>query len=61
MLLMPVQQGFRPGHVIGELICVDEGFHLSHPAGQVTEVSKESLKPRENPGKSLDVPSGEPG
>lgn len=45
VLLVPVQKGFRPGHIIGELVCVDEGFHLSHPAGKVAEVSKEALKP----------------
>lgn len=60
MLLMPVQQGFSPGHVIGELICIDEGFHLSHPAGEVAEVSKEALKSRENQDKPLDVPNGKP-
>lgn len=56
MLLMSVQQGFSPGHVIGELICIDEGFHLSHPAGEVAEVSKEALKPKENQEGPLDVP-----
>lgn len=45
VLLVPVQKGFRPGHIIGELVCVDEGFHLSHPAGKVAEVSEEALKP----------------
>lgn len=45
---MSVQQGFSPSHVIGKFIRIDEGFHLSHPAGKVTEVSKEALEPREN-------------
>lgn len=56
MLLMPVEQGFSPGHIIGELICIDEGFHFSHPAGEVAEVSKEALKPREIQEEPLDVP-----
>lgn len=48
MLLMPIEQGFSPGHVVGKFICIDEGFHLSHPAGEVTEVSKEALKSRKS-------------
>lgn len=42
---MPIQQGFGSGHIVGKFICVDEGFHLSDPAGEVSEVGKEALKP----------------
>lgn len=45
MLLMPIQQGFGPSHIVGKFICIDEGFHLSDPAGKVSEVGKEALKP----------------
>lgn len=60
MLLVSVQKGFRPGHIIGELVCIDEGFHLSHPAGEVAEVSKEALKPGKTTEKAPDVCSGAP-
>lgn len=60
VLLVPVQKGFRPGHIIGELVCVDEGFHLSHPAGKVAEVSEEALKPGKTREKAPDVCSGAP-
>ena len=55
MLLMSIQQGFGTSHVVGQLICVDEGFHLGDPAGEVPEVSEEALKPTETRGQSAEA------
>lgn len=44
VLLVPVQKSFCPGDVIGQLVSVDQGLHLRHPAGQVPEVRNEALQ-----------------
>ena len=45
VLLVAVQQGLGSGHVVGQLVSVDQRLHLRHPAGQVPEVSREALQP----------------
>lgn len=44
MLLVAVQQSLCSSHIIGQLVSIDQGFHLCHPAGQIPEVSSEALQ-----------------
>lgn len=44
MLLVPVQQRLGSGHVVGQLVGINQSLHLRHPAGQIPEVSGETLQ-----------------
>lgn len=55
MLLVAVEQSLRSGDIIGQFVGIDEGFHLRHPAGQIPEVSSETLQPGKDDQKTAEV------
>lgn len=55
MLLVAVKQSLRSGDIIGQFVGIDESFHLSHPAGQIPEVSSETLQPGKDGQKTAEV------
>lgn len=43
VFLVPLQQSLGPSHILGQLICRDDGLSVVQPADQVPVVGQETV------------------